>query len=398
MKLPADLFSKLRRSFSRGTAEEPPADENIFFTEERSAGLRDRTAAGFQNVIESSLRAWREDPLARRIVSLTTQFSVGRGFRVSADDPASDEILHEFWEHPLNRMDARLTEWSDELCRTGNLFIMLSSDISGMTYVRAIPAAQIEEIIPMDNDIEQPVTFRIRETALPDAVRIPEVKTVPAASLSEPELRECMLHFTVNRPVGGQWGEPDLAPLLIWLKRYSDWLEDRTRLNHYRSSFIYLVRGTQYTETMCRQRQAQLNLRPPTPGTIMVTGDQEEWAALNPNLDSSDANEDGMAIKKLIAAGAGIPVSFLAESATASKAESGGMEDSACRNFRQRQQVLLFITETVLRHVLARSALVRRNADPRCEIRVYGDDIAAPGLSEGGIVRENTPGNGAGDE
>ncbi len=398
MKLPFKFIAKLRRSFSRGSAEKTPAADNFFIAGDRSAGPRDRSSAGFLNVIESSLLAWREDPLARRIVSLTTQFSVGRGFRISADDPEADEILHAFWEHPLNRMDTRLMEWSDELCRTGNLFIMLSSDISGMTFVRAIPAAQIEEIIPMPNDIEQPVEFRLRETCFPEGARIPEEKTVPAASLTEPDPGECMLHFTVNRPVGGQWGEPDLAPVLIWLKRYNEWLVDRTRLNHYRSCFIYLVRGTQYNETMCTQRQTQLNLRPPTPGMILVTGDQEEWSTLNPNLDSSDANEDGMAIKKLIAAGAGIPVSFLAESATASKAESGGMEDSACRNFRQRQQVLMFITETVLRHVLARAALVRRNADPACEIHVYGDDIAAPGMSEGGIVRDEDPGIGDTDD
>ena len=89
----------------------------------------------------------------------------------------------------------------------------------------------------------------------------------------------------------------------------------------------------------------------------------------------------------MIAAGAGIPVSFLAEPGSVSRAESGGMEDSACRNFRQRQQTLLWITETVLRHVLARGAHVRRNLDRDAEIHVYGDDIAAPGMTEGGIIK-----------
>ena len=88
----------------------------------------------------------------------------------------------------------------------------------------------------------------------------------------------------------------------------------------------------------------------------------------------------------LFAAGAGIPVSFLAEPGSASKAGTGGMEDSACRNFRQRQQTLMWITETVLRHVVARAAAVRRGIDRNCEIHVYGDDIASPGMSEGGII------------
>ena len=386
MKRSHNFFQRLRRAFRQEEAE-PLLKDDFYPSGMSGLSPRDRAPFVFRDVIARSLRAWREDPLARRIVCLTTQFSVGRGFRVSAEDPGADAMLREFWEHPLNRMDLRLSEWSDELCRTGNLFIMLSSDVSGMTYARAIPAGQIEEIISLPNDIEQETAFRMRETEAPEGSRIPEERIIPAASLPDPDPSERMLHFTVNRPVGAQWGEPDLAPLLIWLDRYDQWLEDRARLNHYRSCFMYIVKNLRNNDRDSAAREMQLNRQPPTPGRIMVTGALEEWTVLHPNLDSSDANEDGLAIKKVIAAGAGIPVSFLAETTGGSRAENGGMEDSACRNFRQRQQVLMFIIETVLRHVLIRASAVRRELDPFCEIHVYGDDIAAPGMSEGGMVQ-----------
>lgn len=381
-----DLFSALRKRFagnSGGMAEET---DNFFNTAESTSTIRDRSRAKYRNIIDDSLRAWRDDPLSRRIVCLTTQFSIGRGFRISADSPQVDALIHEFWDHPLNRMDARLQEWSDELCRTGNLFVMFASDKSGMTYVRAIPAGFIEEIVPMENDIEQAKFFRLRDLSDARAGRIPEEKTVFPASLMEPSDQECMLHFTVNRPIGGQWGEPDLAPLLPWLEKYQEWLEDRCTINHYRSCFVYMVKAPDLSEPQRKLRENQLNLTPPRPGIIKVCGQNEEWVVVHPNLASDDANEDGFAIKKMIAAGAGIPVSFLAEPGSASKAETGGMEDSACRNFRQRQQTLMWITETVLRHVVARAAAVRRGIDRNCEIHVYGDDIASPGMSEGGII------------
>lgn len=386
MKTPLDFFAWLRRRFSRKDPDSREEHDNFFYPGEGSISDRDRPPAKFRSTIEESLNAWRDDPLARRIVSLTTQFSIGRGFRIQADDRVTNAFLHEFWDHPLNRMDARLIEWSDELCRTGNLFIMLSSDHNGMSFVRAIPAGLIEEIVPMENDIEQPLFFRLRESGAPQSLRIPDLKTVPQASLQEPVQSECMLHFTVNRPIGGQWGEPDLAPVLTWLERYGSWLYDRWCLNHYRSSFIFMVRAPGLSEPLRKQRESQLNHRHPEPGTIFVVGQDEEWQTVNPNFDSADANEDGLAIKKVIAAGAGIPVSFLAEPGSVSRAESGGMEDSACRNFRQRQQILMWITETVLRHVTARGSLVRRELNRNCGIHVYGDDIAAPGLTEGGIA------------
>ena len=398
MNLSADIFGRIRKVFSRGyRRDDPESEDGFFLTGESVSAVRDRTAADFRSVIECGLQAWREDPLARRIVSLVTQFSIGRGFRFKADDPGADALLHEFWDHALNRMDARLMEWSDELCRTGNLFIMISSDRSGMSYVRAIPSGLVEEIVPLENDIEQAELFRLREAADPHRPQIRELKTVPNASLLEPVNEEAMLHFTVNRPIGGQWGEPDLAPILPWLDRYQGWLKNRCVLNESRSSFIYMVRYKNMPELIRAKRQEQLNAARFRPGTIYVVGDGEEWSAVNPNLDSSDANEDGLAIKKIIAAGAGIPVSFLAEPGSASRAETGGMEDSACRNFRQRQQVLLWITETLLRHVLARGALVRCGLNTECEIHVYGDDIAAPGLSEGGILHTAEP-DGTGED
>lgn len=387
MKKPFDLFSRLQRRFFKESALSGPDNDNFFTTGEIASSRRDRSLASFRNTIESGLKAWREDPIGRRIVSLTTQFSVGRGFRINADDPAVDSFLHEFWEHPLNRMDARLMEWSDELCRTGNLFVMLSSDTGGMSYVRAIPAGLIEEIVSAENDVEQPALFRMREYSADENYRLPELKEVEPASLEKPEVREVMLHFTVNRPIGARWGESDLAPVLIWLDRYRDWLNDRWVLNHYRSSFVYMVKAPGLSEPMRTLRQHQLNMARPQPGEIVVVGGDEEWQAVKPNFESGEANEDGLSFKKMIAAGVGIPVSFLAEPGTTSKAESGGTEDSVCRNFRQRQQTLLWIVETVLRHVLVRGAHVRRDLDKNAEIHVYGDDIAMPGLTEGGIVR-----------
>ena len=388
MKSPHDLINQLyRRLFSRQTVSADERKDSFFYPGKAAFTDRDRAPGDFRVTIEKSLEAWRSDPLARRIVTLTTQFSVGRGFRISADDPAADDFLHEFWEHPLNRMDARLMEWSDELCRTGNLFVMLSSDSSGMSYVRAIPAGLIEEIVSMENDIEQPALFRLRMPSADGALRIPELKTVLPASLPEAENGEAMLHFTVNRPIGAQWGEPDLAPVLVWLQCYREWLQDRWELNHYRSSFVYIVKVSGSNEELRRLRQQQLNLQRPQPGSIQVTGEDEDWQAVHPNFDSADANQDGLAFKKMIAAGAGIPVSFLAEPGSTSRAESGGMEDSACRNFRQRQQALMWMVETVLRQVLLRGARLRRELDADTEIHVYGDDIAVPGLSEGGFVR-----------
>lgn len=251
------IRQRIREMFAATPQETPASDP--FFVGEETGSRRDRSYAQYRNLIDEALHVWRDDPLARRIVSLTTQFSIGRGFRISADDPATERFLLDFWEHTLNNMPLRISEWSDELCRTGNLFILISSDSAGRSFVRAIPAGQIEEIIPMENNIEQPLFFRMRELS-EDACRIPEEKMIPAADLQEPTEAKVMLHFTVNRAIGAQWGEPDLTPVLKWIRMYESWLNDRFMLNHYRNSFIFVVRSPNSTEAGRANRQRQLNM------------------------------------------------------------------------------------------------------------------------------------------
>ena len=186
-----------------------------------------------------------------------------------------------------------------------------------------------------------------------------------------------MLHYAVNRPVGAQWGESDLAPLLRWLARYANWLEDRARLNRYRTAFLYVVRSRFNSEAERITRQNMLNLQAPQPGSILVVDKEEEWSVLSARLESDEAGTDGLALKKMIAAGAGVPLHFLAEpeSATRTTAESAG--GPTYRHFEQRQRYFLWVINDVLRVVANRRALVDRRLPRGVDFELMASDISA---------------------
>ncbi len=255
---------------------------------------------------------------------------------------ATRQFLQDFWQHPLNHMDSRVIDWCDELTRTGELFILVTTDAGGMSYVRAVPALDVAEITCAENDLEQETLFTLKDgRAYPG-------RTVALNSEGNPPF---LLHYAVNRPVGALHGESDLAPLLKWLARYSGWLEDRARLNRFRTTFLYAITLKGSTGAERIKRQAELNLNPPSPGSLLVKDDSETWETLAPRLESSDANEDGLAIKKMIAAGAGIPLHFLAEpeSATRTTAESAG--GPTFRHFEQRQEFVLWMLRDLLQSI-----------------------------------------------
>ena len=334
---------------------------------------RDRHAYDRLQVLDDCLDAWRLNPLARRIIELTTQYVTGGGMRVNCTDQRAREFLLAFWQHPLNRMDARLVELSDELARSGNLFLLLSTDPGGMSYLRVVPSADIERISSQPNDVEQELRYHTRPDLDGISLSYPAYDPLD----DSPEMPPVMLHYAVNRPAGAQWGESDLSPVLRWLSRYASWLEDRVRLNRFRNAFMYVVKARFASESARATRQSQLTTNPPASGSVLVTDESEEWSVIAPRLEALDASTDGLAIKKMIAAGVGLPLHFLAEpeSSTRTTAEASG--GPTLRRFEQRQRTLRWILEDVLRAALRRAARADARLNPDAVFQVQAGDISA---------------------
>jgi hypothetical protein len=54
----------------------------------------DRPAYSRQELLQQCLDAWRYNPLARRIVEITSQYVVGGGYTVSAADAVTQQVIY----------------------------------------------------------------------------------------------------------------------------------------------------------------------------------------------------------------------------------------------------------------------------------------------------------------
>jgi hypothetical protein len=342
---------------------------------------RDRFDFDREEILRQALDAWRVNPLARRIVELTTQYVLGPGLTIESKHEPTHKFIKAFWEHPLNQMPVQVFELCDELARSGELFLLLSTDAAGMSYVRALPAIEVEDVKTADNDLRQEVSL-LQKACYDQEHGWHEARVWPiyTPDLDERDeqgnYRTVALHYAINRPAGAVRGESDLAPLLRWLTRYSAWLEDRARLNRFRQTFLFVVKAKFANETERTARQTALNAAPPSSGSILVCDESETWEAINPQLDSADAEKDGLAIKKMVASGSGIPLHFLAEpeSATRTTAESAG--GPTFRHFEQRQTFFVWMISDLLRVVIRRRAAVSRPVRADAPVSVRGADIS----------------------
>jgi hypothetical protein len=295
-----------------------PERDNNFFTGGLSGLYEGRGAWDRKKIFAESLRAWRVNPIARRIVRLQTSFAIGKGLAIKSDDKEIETFLQSWWNHPLNKFNRNVKRWKDEDTRTGNLFPLFSVQNDGMSIVRMVPAEKIDDIETTEKDIEQAVCYYKDEAH--------EEKW--EAYQPDVEQKLFMLHYASNQPVGSAWGEADLSPLLVWIGRFSAWLENRARLNQFRTAFMYVIYGTYANESDRKKREIELMANPPKAGSIWVANKAtgEEIGILSATLDAFDASMDGNALKKMIMNGIGHPMHWHAEgeSAISTTAEAAG--------------------------------------------------------------------------
>jgi hypothetical protein len=341
-------------------------DSNFYPGSNMSQLYRDRYDYDRQTILAECLRAWRVNPIARRIVKLMSMFIVGEGIKVQSDHKATDEYLRTWWNHPLNRLGRSTISFCDEATRSGNLFFLCTPDQStGMLYVRAVPADQIEEIISADNDIQQELAYK------------------PAAQGQDPwpaydrsnMQKFFMLHYAYNQPVGVPWGEPDLAPMLPWIGRYSSWLEDRARLNRFRFAWLMVWKRKWTSEAEKTAKSLEMQANPPPPGSWLLLDEDESMEMPSPNLESGDAEKDGLALKKMIAIGAGIPPHYLAEpeSSTRTTAEAAGTP--TFRGLEQTQALFLDILSEIAQIAVVHRKRFDRRVNTDSHIEAVGPDI-----------------------
>lgn len=346
-----------KRIYARLRGKTPPTRLNLARVDDSpgwsflSSRPHDYDSATVQELYTDALEAWRKNPIAWRIIAITTDFVVGDALKISSPHRGLNRFIHDFWHHPQNRMDLRLAELCDELGRAGDLFIVLfRNELDGMSYLRLITKDRIQRIETAPNDWEREIAYYEKQE-LGEARRWLS-PLHPEASQSE----AIVLHYCVNRPAGALLGESDLTTLIPWLQRYSRLLEDRVRLHWAVRTFLWMV--TVPTSAVAAKREQYRH--PPEGGTVIVKDSGETWEAVAPDLHGQEARWDLQAVRQMIDAGSGYPPHWRGEAGDANLATATAMQGPTERHLLRRQQYFVYMLEDILYHAYRRAQEIGR--------------------------------------
>ena len=302
----------------------------------------ERGAQEIAQLYQNALTAWRLNPIAWRVIAITTGYVLGDGISLSSPEPALDEFIKLFWNHRKNLMSLRLRPMSDELARAGDLFVALfNNKLNGISYVRFVVKDHIKEIETAGNDWETELIYHEKRAGTTDTVKWLSADHPQADA---PDTAAVILHYSINRPIGALMGEGDLTPMLGWLQRYSRMLEDRVNLNAIVRAFYWLI-----TVPSTKVKAAEEKYRKPPPsGSAIVKTDQETWEVITPNLRARDAASDLQAVRQMIDAGSGYPPHWQGEPGRTALAEAKAMQESPQKILQARQDYFIWMLENIV--------------------------------------------------
>jgi hypothetical protein len=306
----------------------------------------DYSQAETVKIYEDSLEAWRKNPIAWRIVAITSDYVLGDKVMVSSPNRRLDRFINKFWSHPQNRMDLRIEPMCHELSRAGDLFVLLfRNEIDGMSYIRFVTKDRIRQIKTASNDWEHELAYyELQDMGDPK-------KWIAAGSPEAEESDSVMLHYTINKPIGALMGESDLVTMIPWLQRYSRMLEDRVRLNWAMRAFLWVV--TVPTDKV--KAKIEQYRTPPDAGSIIVKDEAEKWEPVTPSLRGADARNDLMAVRNMIDAGSGYPPHWRGEASNANLATATAMQAPTERHLLRRQEYFEFILADIIYQAYTRA-------------------------------------------
>ena len=309
----------------------------------------DRSSGELQELYLDTLTAWRKNPLAKRIVDITTDYVIGDGITFTSPNRSLNKFLEEFWYHPQNNMPMRLEGICEELTRAGNYVpIMFRNPNDGMSYVRAITIDQVQEIRNLPNDWET-ITHIIAKS--PGSL---ELSTWETAAAAHPDVAAVASLYTINKPIGAQIGEGDLATVIPWLLRYSRMLEDRVKLNWVVRSFLWFVKVGADKVDATKEKYKE----PPEAGSLVVHDSGEEWDVKAPNLHANDASHDLTATRRMIFSGTGYPPNWFGEQGS-NLAEATASQAPAERHLLRRQLYTTYILRDTVLTAYRRAAHIK---------------------------------------
>ena len=289
--------------------------------------------------------AYNNNPVAHRIPSLITQFTLGKGVSVSCRSDKTRKVWDKFARENkigtsmnvgLTRAGSRLRTWSNQCSVDGELMLQFIETRESLK-LKCLDSATILDIVTEPDDIDKVFFYHCQYTsAFQQYVKdgIPGIKYIIRDIPGED-----VLHIKLNTYENEKRGRSDLASVIGWLKRMKDLINANVIKSYFQACYTWdvMVNGT---ETQVRNLANQYKGQIPTPGSSYFHNANITRTIMPPaGGTGAGSDNDMIGLMNMISLGTGVPPAYLIGTMAANRAGVLSETEPSTKFFFERQSI-----------------------------------------------------------
>ena len=321
------------------------------------ASKRDLPPIKHSRMLEIAHYLAQTNPFAQWLLNTTRDFLCGEGITITAKDERIQEVLDEFWEDPINRMELGWPEMVRELGLFGEqCWPIFLFERTGLMRLASVDPSVIKEVVHDPDNAREPIGVILRDSADAPGKKLRILKSGEDSELFAPaalRLRQetfidgdCF-YYAINKASSSETrGISDLFALADWLDGYEQLLWNGMERTGFLNAFTWDITLTGMDQGMINEWKK--NNPPPKPGSIFPHNEKVTLQAISPDLKTSDADIQARLVRNQILGAAGFPEHWYGGGGDVNRATAAEMSTPTIKSLQARQRFVKHMLHEVL--------------------------------------------------
>jgi hypothetical protein len=344
-----------------------------------------------ERMIEICFYLWENNPMAKWLIDITTNFILAEGMPYEAENEAVKDVLDGFWADPINRMDLYLKKFVDELFIYGELCLpAFVAEQTGRVRLGYIDPVQIKEAVTDPENVKMVIGIILKDrtgkagrkyqTILPEGADY--VLSEEAQQMRKGYADGECFFFAINNVTNSPRGRSELLPVADWLDSYEQFLFDAADKWSLLIMFVWdlLVDGGN-DEDIKKQMAAFIKKA----GAVYGHNEKVTLEARAPDLKSFDVENAARLFRNHILGPFSYPEHWYGGGGDVNRATAVEMGAPAFKTLAAKQMQVKYIIENIFAFVIRKSReanFLRVSDDEAKDYSVVTPEIATKDISK----------------
>ncbi len=341
-------------------------------------------------MIEVSYWLWKNNPLAKWIIEITTAFVTGEGFKIEATEDSVKDTLMAFWNDPVNNMDLYAEKLTREIGIYGELcFPKYTSKHAGMVRLGYVDPAQIKEVKTDPENVKMIIGVILKGRSILDGRKLKTVLPPEAEEMLSPRAQqmrdeysdgECYF-FSINNVTNEPRGTSDLWTVADFLDAYEQFLFDYAEKWTLLNVFVWDMMVKNATADDLDNWIKKFTKKS---GSVFAHNENVELKASTPDLKSLEAEAGARLIRNHILGSVGLPEHWFGGGGDVNRATSVEMGTPTFKMLSKRQLLVIHILSYICRDVLitARGKKSLDATDEKSSFKIITPELASRDITK----------------